>query len=137
MPRVWSGAATSSGATKEAGTDPYPAMLPGDRVQKRTTATTVTCTPAPVPEGGSTTCTATVLDVATGPASTPSGAVRWSSSDGAFGAAPGSLFGSGPPPRCILNDTGTVGVASCAVSYTPGAGPHTVTASYDSGAETR
>lgn len=90
----------------------------------RTTATSVSCAPSPVAVGASSTCTVTVSDTASGTASTPTGTVSFSS-DG------GGAFGSGG--SCTLAGTGTSGVASCQVSYTPssvGSGTHTITASY-------
>jgi hypothetical protein len=105
----------------------------GTALSKRATTTRVICGPSSDVElGSSTNCTAIVTDSAQGTASTPRGIVTWSSSDGTFGPAAGSLFSPGPPPHCTLSDAGTMGVGSCAVSYAPGsAGPHAVTAKYE------
>jgi YVTN family beta-propeller protein len=80
------------------------------------TSTTLSCAPASVMVGTSTTCTATVSNV-----TTPTGAVSFSSSGvGSLGGNPCTLSGSGSS-------------ASCSVSYTPsavGPGSHTITATY-------
>jgi Ca2+-binding RTX toxin-like protein len=90
-------------------------------VSTRSTSTSVSCSPATVIFGQSTTCTATVTDTAAGTASTPSGAVRFGSSD------PGSFSGS----PCTLSGSGAS--ASCSVTYTQNAvdsGSPTITAGY-------
>jgi large repetitive protein len=87
-------------------------------VTKRSTSTSVSCTPATVVVDDSSTCTATVTDSSGGSASTPGGTVSWSS-DGA---------GTFSSSSCTLNASG-----SCSVQYTPsavGTGTHTVTGSY-------
>ena len=70
----------------------------------------MTCSPGTVAAGTLSTCTATVADTDTGTAITPTGTVSFGSS------GPGS-FGGSP---CTLSQT-SPGVASCSVSYTPGA----------------
>jgi len=85
----------------------------------RSTSTTVSCNPASVQAGQTTTCSATVTDTGPGTASTPTGAVSWKSSgSGSFSAT-----------TCTLSGTGAL--ASCSTSYTPNApGPQVITASY-------
>ena len=91
-------------------------------VDKRTTSTSVSCTPGSAGVGSATTCTATVKDTDSGTASTPAGSVSFTSSgSGAFSAS-----GS-----CTLSGSGTT--ATCNLTYTPaavGTGTHTITASY-------
>jgi large repetitive protein len=90
-------------------------------VVKRSTSTSVSCTPSTVPVDDTTTCTATVTDTSGGTKSTPSGTVSWSSDEaGGFSAA-----------SCTLDADGT-----CSVTYTPRAvGTHTITAGYGGDAE--
>ena len=90
-------------------------------VGKRATSTSDSCSPSPVTNDTVTSCVATVTDTDIGAAITPNGSVGFASnSTGVFS-----------PPSCALAATGTVGVASCSVSYTPGvAGLHGITASY-------
>jgi hypothetical protein len=79
------------------------------------TTTTVSCTPTPVAEGHTTTCTATVKDT-TVPANTPSGTVTWTSS----GAG---TFTDGP--SCTLSS------GSCSVGFVPSAtGKPSITATF-------
>src|SRR5437867_3074028 len=92
-------------------------------VTKRSTMTTVDCTPPTVPAGVSTTCTATVTDNETGTPITPSGTVTFASSgSGTFS----------PAASCTL--TGTGPTATCSVTYTPapvgGNETQTITATY-------
>jgi Bacterial Ig-like domain (group 1)/Bacterial Ig-like domain (group 3)/Calx-beta domain len=97
-------------------------------VTKRSTDTSVTCSPSTVAVDASTTCTATVTDSSGGTKSTPTGSVSWSSD----GAGDFSSGGS-PTTSCTLNASG-----SCSVTYTPtavGSGSHTVTGSYDGDAK--
>src|SRR5439155_398657 len=77
------------------------------------------CTPASVPVGSPTSCTATVTDTGPGTAITPTGTVSFASSGaGTFGSSSCGLSGSGNS-------------ATCSVTYTPSAvGTHTITASY-------
>jgi hypothetical protein len=77
-------------------------------VTKRSTMTTVDCTPPTVPAGVSTTCTATVTDNETGTPITPTGTVSFTSNgSGSFSpAASCTLTGAGP-------------TATCSVTYTP------------------
>src|SRR5439155_359271 len=84
-------------------------------VGKRATSTSDSCSPSPVTNDTVTSCVATVTDTDIGAAITPNGSVGFASnSTGVFS-----------PPSCALAATGTVGVASCSVSYTPGvAGLH-------------
>ena len=89
-------------------------------VGRRATTTTVSCTPNPDSVGVATTCTATVADVGSGPATTPTGSVSWTS------AANGTFA----PATCTLSGA-SGSTATCQVSYTPGVdGPHVVTATY-------
>src|SRR5207244_7531298 len=90
-------------------------------VTKRTSATSVSCSPGSVLVGSATTCTATVSDTDAGTKSTPTGTVTFGSS----GAAAVSTSG------CTLPGSGAS--ASCSVTYTPtaaGAGTHPITATY-------
>src|SRR2546426_2756089 len=89
---------------------------------KRTTTTTVSCSPGTVPVGAPTTCTATVTDTDTGTATTPTGTVSFTNSGG-----PGTFSST----TCTLSGTG--GSATCSVTYTPSAvssGMHTIKANY-------
>ena len=90
-------------------------------VTLRTTSTTVSCNPTSVVVNQTTTCTATVADSSSSEGITPTGSVGFvSNSTGVF-----------VQPSCTLVATGTVGVVSCSVNYTPGAtGSHVITASY-------
>jgi subtilase family serine protease len=83
------------------------------------TQTTVSCSPGSGAEGVATTCTATVTDTASSGASNPTGVVAFRSSiAGAFGST----------ASCALAATGTTGVASCQLSFTPSSGgTYTVT----------
>ena len=90
----------------------------------RSTSTSVSCAPGTLAAGASSTCTATVTDTDANNAITPAGTVSFASS------GPGS-FGGSP---CTLTQTGP-GVASCSVSYSPGASgvptrSDTISASY-------
>src|SRR5204863_3401981 len=71
-------------------------------VTRRSTMTTVDCTPPTVPAGVSTTCTATVTDNDTGTPITPSGTVTFTSSgSGTFSpAASCTLTGAGATATC-------------------------------------
>src|SRR2546426_320312 len=118
----------SSGTTRGSGT--IPATYRGDAkhkvssgsttvpAAKRSTATSVACTPGSVVVDQTTTCTATVSDTGPGTKKTPTGTVTWMSSGvGTFSSA-----------TCTLDGTG-----KCSVMYTPtlvGSGTHTITASY-------
>src|SRR5438128_1946314 len=86
-------------------------------VNKRSTSTTVSCSPTTVLAGVATTCTASVSDTAGSGASTPTATVTFSTSGtGSF---------SGPP--CPLAS------GSCSVTYTPpnaASTTHTITGSY-------
>jgi len=89
-------------------------------VTKRSTTTTVSCTPSSFQANGSTTCTAVVTDTASGTKTAPTGSVNFTA-DG--GVAP---FGV-----CGLIPAGTTGTANCSVPFTSTkAGTHTITASY-------
>jgi hypothetical protein len=88
------------------------------------TSTSVACSPATVAVGRPSTCTATVTDTATSGQTTPTGTVTVGS------GGPGSFTGS----PCTLAQT-SPGVASCQVTYTPGASgtptrADTITATY-------
>src|SRR5438876_433212 len=77
------------------------------QVNVRPTTTTVNCTPASVPVGSPTSCTATVTDTGPGTAITPTGTVSFASSGaGTFGSSSCGLSGSGNS-------------ATCSVAYTP------------------
>jgi hypothetical protein len=74
------------------------------------TSTSVSCSPGTVAVGASSTCTVTVTDTGAGSVSTPTGTVSFGSS------GPGSFDGN----PCTLIEASS-GVASCSVSYVPGA----------------
>ncbi len=87
------------------------------------TTTTVACAPASVTPGSATTCTATVTDIQSRGASTPTGSIGF-----VAGPTTGSFSNSGV---CPLVATSTFGVASCAVTFTPSAaGSYGIGASY-------
>src|SRR2546425_631300 len=89
-------------------------------VTKRTTSTSVTCSPNFVQPGVSTTCQATVTDTSPGTFITPTGTVTWTTN------ATGTFS---PSNSCTL--TGTGPSASCTVTYTPTSrGVHLITATY-------
>ena len=91
-------------------------------VNKRTSTTSVACTPSPDNIGSATSCTATITDNDSGTAVTLSGSVSFTST------GTGSFSSSG---SCNLSGGGAT--ATCSVSYTPsafGTGTHTITASY-------
>ena len=93
----------------------------------RQTTTTVSCSPQSVMVGHATTCTATVTDTdVSGMSSTPSGTVSFTTTGtGTFAGSP-----------CTL--TGSTGMASCQVTYSPatvGSGTHALVASYGGDAE--
>ena len=90
-------------------------------INRLTTSTSLSCTPAPVAVGQRTSCTATVT-AADASAGAPTGMVSMSSN------GPGTLN----PGGCALSG-GSGAVASCAFSYTPsqvGPGTHQLTAAY-------
>src|SRR3989454_308079 len=92
---------------------------------KHETSTEVSCSPAVVPVGSPTSCTATVTDSTPTSASAPSGTVSFSADLASSAFASCTLGGASTDPL-----TGAVST-SCAVSYTSTvAGPHTITASY-------
>src|SRR5437773_242560 len=78
------------------------------QVNVRPTTTTVSCSPASVPVGSPTSCTATVTDTGPATAITPSGTVSFTNSGGTFSAS-----------SCTLSGTGSS--ASCSVTFTPNA----------------
>jgi hypothetical protein len=81
-------------------------------VSARSTTVAVTCSPATIAPADATGCTATVTDTASGTSTTPTGTIDFSSpptADGSFAAG----------GACTLAATGTTGVASCALNYTP------------------
>src|SRR5207248_11178667 len=91
-------------------------------VNKRTSATTATCSPATRPANSPTTCTATVTDTGAvnSGAAIPAGTVTFTSS--------GTGTFSPPAGTCTLNPSGM-----CSVTYTPnlvGTGTHTITAAF-------
>jgi len=89
-------------------------------INQRTTSSAVVCT-SPVAANQTSNCSATITDSSSGGSVTPSGSVSFASnSTGAFSQ-----------PSCSLTASGTVGVASCSVSYTPiMTGFHTITSNY-------
>jgi hypothetical protein len=88
-------------------------------VSRRSSSTSVACTPAALIAGATTVCTATVRDAVGTAEVTPGGSVTWSSSStGAFSSA-----------SCALDGAGAT--ASCSVSYLAAAtGEHLVGAVY-------
>ena len=89
-------------------------------VIKRSTSTSVSCSPNFVQPGVSTTCQATVTDTSPGTPITPTGTVTWSSS----GAGTFS-----PSNSCTLSGAGAT--ATCTVTYTPSSqGTQVITATY-------
>lgn len=98
-----------------------------DALVLRSTSTTVSCSPAQVNPGDTSTCTATVTDTAAGAASSPAGQVQISSAVGGAG-----VF----YPPCTLT-AGAAGSASCSVAITSSTftppGNYPVTASYTPG----
>ena len=93
-----------------------------ETVNKRSTSTSVSCSPGTVSVGTASTCTATVTDSSPGTASTPAGTVGFAS-DGA---------GTFDSPSCTLVAP-TTGPPSCSVHYTPtaaGSGTHTIAGTY-------
>ena len=92
-------------------------------VNKRATATVISCSPDPVPNGTAAVCTAAVTDTDVGAAITPTGSVLlFSNSTGTFSES-----------SCSLAATVTAGVASCSVTYTPTVtGLHQITGAYRS-----
>jgi hypothetical protein len=114
--------ATYSGDQDFGGSD---SPVLSDTVAKRTSSTSVTCSPASLTTGASSTCTASVVDSDTGTGSTPQGTVTFTT-DGSGAFAPSS---------CTLSAGGT---PSCSASYTPSAagdGSHKVTATYSGDAD--
>src|SRR5437879_12245843 len=80
---------------------------------KHATTTGVNCTPASVPVGSATSCTATVTDATPGSATAPTGTVSFTNSGGKIGRA-----------SCREGGESTVGGAGgvstrCTVSFTP------------------
>src|SRR5438309_468628 len=90
-------------------------------VGNRATSTSVSCSPSPATNNTVTSCVATVSDTDVGGRMSPSGSVSFASnSTGVFGSS-----------SCSLTGSGTVGVSTCAVNYTPVmTGFHTITANY-------
>ena len=93
-------------------------------VTKRSTSTTVTCSPASVAFGQASTCTTVVSDSDSGTKSFPTGTVTLSAAPAASGT-----FSS---TTCTLAQVGATTTSSCDVTYTPSAnaGTHTINASY-------
>jgi hypothetical protein len=91
-------------------------------VIQRSTSTSIGCSGI-FQLGQPTTCTASVSDTDAGTVSTPTGSVSFTSNPG------GSFSGGG---FCTLAASGTSGVSSCQVTYSPpaGAGSESLTASY-------
>src|SRR5207245_9874804 len=91
---------------------------------KHETSTGVSCSPALVPVGSPSSCTATVTDATLGSATAPTGTVSFTADLASSAFASCTLAGATP------DSAGAVST-SCTVSYTPtAAGPHTITASY-------
>jgi len=90
----------------------------------RSSATSLSCSPGSVAVGETSSCTATVSDIASSGKSTPTGTVSFTNSQsGSFS----------PGASCTLAATATAGESSCQVAYTPaaaGSGSHTITANY-------
>ena len=87
------------------------------------TTTVLNCSPNPVAIGQATSCTAAVTDTVPG-GTPPTGQVTFTSD-----TSGGSLSSN----SCTLSPGGTLGQASCVVSYTPGqtgSGTQTITATY-------
>jgi DNA-binding beta-propeller fold protein YncE len=99
-------------ATVEAGTFPFGVAVGLLPLAAHPTATIVNCVPTTVVAGQqSSTCTATVSDMAASGQSTPTGMVCFAST------GPGSFSGGA---TCTLSQVST-GVASCSLTYTPSA----------------
>ena len=92
-------------------------------ITKRSTTTTVSCSPSSIVINDVTTCTATVSDSDGGAPTAPSGTVAWTRT----GAGGGTFVGS----PCNLAPTSAT-TSKCTVTYTPnsGAGVHTVIGTY-------
>jgi hypothetical protein len=89
---------------------------------KRTSSTSIACVPSFAYVNGTTTCTATVSDVTSGAAITPTGSVSFST--GGAGSFPSGT-------TCSLSASATTGRASCSVTYRPAAtGNHILTGNY-------
>src|SRR5712692_3415249 len=86
-------------------------------VSKRSTGTSIGCSPNPVNLAQSTTCTATVTDSSPGAPSTPAGTVGFTSTGaGSFAGSPCNLV------------AGSIATASCSVTFSPsGTAPRTDT----------
>jgi hypothetical protein len=115
-----------SGATnlsQNASLDEEPDWQPvSPTAPKHNTSTNVSCSPNPVFNGQTTTCTATVADTAASGKIAPAGTAAFTS-DGA---------GSFSASSCTLSPS-SASSASCQVTYTPstiGSGFHKITASY-------
>ncbi len=94
-----------------------------ETINKRSTLTTVSCSPGSVTVGTLSTCTTTVSDSSPGTSTVPGGTVSFAS-DGA---------GNFNSPNCTLVAPAT-GPPSCSVDYTPtaaGTGTHTITGTYN------
>src|SRR5207253_4828111 len=78
---------------------------------KRSTATSVSCTPASVPVGSPTSCTATVTDATPVVATAPTGTVSFANSGGTFSASDRTST------RPNTSHTTSSDAASCADSY--------------------
>src|SRR5439155_1561076 len=84
----------------------------------------VNCSPAVVPVGSASSCTATVTDATPASATAPTGTVSFTADLASSAFASYTLGG---PTTDLAGAVST----SCTVSYTPTAvGPHTITASY-------
>ena len=96
-------------------------LLASQPAPLHSTTSSIACSPSSLTTGTATSCTATVTDTSSGPTS-PTGTVNFvTNSTGTFS----------PGGSCNLASTGTVGVSTCTVSYTPGvAGGHRLTGTY-------
>jgi polyisoprenoid-binding protein YceI len=98
--------ATYGGDSTHAPSDSTPLAL---SVGKRSTSTSVTCSPNPVSASLATACTATVNDTAPGTPTAPTGTVRFTGAGGSF---------SNPGSSCQLKPATRAGTAKCTVDFT-------------------
>jgi len=104
--------------------NPRPTAIAVD--ERRSSDTTLQCTPATIPADGSTTCTASVTDLGGGTLTTPTGTISFFAFN-ASGAADNGVLSA---PSCTLTES-ALGLATCQVTFTPAApGAKTLRASY-------
>ena len=111
-----------SSVTVSSGVDGYLNGIAIAPTLRRSTSTSISCSPLTVRVGTSTSCTVAVTDTDSGTPVAPTGTVGF--------ATDGSENFAGTP--CTLSGTGATAI--CQVTYTPtavGSGQHTITASYD------